>query len=116
QVRGEAALRAHHVDPVSRLQILVRPDGEESAEVALDTDRDAVGRWRTADRIAAPDFVTLDVRAQGHVLTGQVLEVVAQFVWNGERHLDAFGSECAHLGDLEFMESSAPTRCRAHSA
>ena len=103
----ERALRAHHVDPVARVQFAVRPGREAAAEVALDADADAAGGRRPADRVAAPQLVAVDGRAQGDVLAGEVVVLVVQLGRHGEGHLDAVGRQRPHLGDLELVEARA---------
>ncbi len=114
EIRGERALRAHDLDAVARLQVLVGPHREQAAEVALDPDADAAGGGRTADRIAAAHFASVDVGTKGDVLAGQVVVVAVQLRRNGEGHLDALRGKRTHFGDLELVEPRSSARDGAH--
>src|SRR5690606_30544252 len=115
EVRGEGALRAHDIDAIAGMQFAVRPAREAPAEIALDGDANAAGARGAAERIAAAYLVTVDLGAQGDVLTGNVAERTVQLTRHGERHLDAVRRERSHLGDLELVEAGtvalADRRC-----
>ncbi|MPL79728.1 hypothetical protein SDC9_25612 [bioreactor metagenome] len=104
--RGEElAHRRHRVDLVAGGEVLVRPGREGAAIDALDADLQHPLAHARADRVAAAQFLAVEVAAQRQILSLGEIEQGAVLVLGGEGDDHGVAGFAAHIGHGQRMEA-----------